>query len=778
MLIDKPTRRPDHWALFLVLTVLASLLTVASPRASGPIGWVETREIQALDASLDAAMETLSAFDDDLATAEERHMALSDRAAAQGPIPVIVRLGTEVQPEAALDDTAIQAQRETLADAQRQVLERLSATFGHEESELGVKRFEMIPAFAMQADEATLQELLSDPDVLDVVEDVAVPPALAQSVPLIGAVNGAFNGKTGSGQTIAILDTGALKTHSFLSGKVVSEACYSSTVSSQNATSLCPGGASSSTASGSGDDCSTSITGCGHGTHVAGIAAGKGTSSSGVARDANLIAIKVFSRFTGTSCTNSGLSSPCALTYTSDQIEGLERVYALRNSFTIASVNMSLGGGQNTTTCDSDSRKSIIDDLRNAGIATVVASGNDGFTNAIGKPACISTAVSVGCTSKSDVVCSFSNSASFLDLLAPGLSINSSVSTGTNQFGLMSGTSIAAPHVAGAWAVLRSAKTNVSVTDALNALKTTGQSVTDSRNGITKPRIQLDAAVAAIGGSSQKAEMTSPTPGSTLGGSNQTFAWTNVSAAHYWLYVGNSAGTGDIYNQSQGTNTSGTATGLPTDGRTLHVRLWTRQGTTWSFNDYTYTAANSGGGKAEMTSPTPGLTLGGSSQTFAWTNVGAAAYWLYVGNSAGANDLYNQSQGTNTSGTATGLPTDGRTLHVRLWTRQGTTWSFNDYTYTAANSGGGKAEMTSPTPGLTLGGSSQTFAWTNVGAAAYWLYVGNSAGANDLYNQSQGTNTSGTDTGLPTDGRTLHVRLWTWLGSSWGSNDYQYKAAN
>ena len=778
MLANKSIRYPVHGTLFLLLTVLALLLPAAASQAETLSNRVDSQGLEQLNASFDEAIDALGVLDEELATAEERHGALFDRAGSQGVVPVIVRLKTALQSESTLDVAAVQAQREALANAQQQVLDRLSATAVQDEAELGVKRFMMTPAFAMQADQAALQELLDDPDVLDVVEDRALPPALMQSVPLIGGVNGAFNGKTGLGQTIAILDTGVEGAHVFLTGKVVSEACYSSNVASDGATSLCPGGVTASTATGSGKDCSTSIAGCGHGTHVAGIAAGKGTSFSGVARDAKLIAIKVFSQFTGINCTYAGYASPCAFAYTSDIIKGLERVYALRGQFAIASVNMSLGGGRYTSACDFDPTKPIIDSLRSAGIATVIASGNSSYTNAISAPACISSAVSVGCTDKSDNVCSFSNSASFLGLLAPGYSIYSSIlGTGNNQFGYKSGTSMAAPHVAGAWAVLKSAQPAISVTDALNALKTTGEPVTDYRNGITKPRIQLDAAVVAIGGSTQKAVMTSPAPGSTLAGSSQTFVWTNVGAAQYYLYVGTTSGGKDLYAQSQGTNTSVTVSGLPTDGRTLYVRLWTLQGTTWSSNDYSYTAATSVAQKAVMTSPAPGSTLAGSSQTFVWTNVGAAQYYLYVGTTSGGKDLYAQSQGTNTSVTVSGLPTDGRTLYVRLWTLQGTTWASNDYSYTAATSVSQKAVMTSPAPGSTLAGSSQTFVWTNVGAAQYYLYVGTTSGGKDLYAQSQGTNTSVTVSGLPTDGRTLYVRLWTLQGTTWASNDYSYTAA-
>ena len=72
------------------------------------------------------------------------------------------------------------------------------------------------------------------------------------------------------GQTIAVLDTGVDKRHPFLSGKIVSEACYSTTNVGSQVSSVCPGGVQESTAPGSGVPCDLSISGCYHGTHVAG----------------------------------------------------------------------------------------------------------------------------------------------------------------------------------------------------------------------------------------------------------------------------------------------------------------------------------------------------------------------------------------------------------------------------------------------------------------------------------------------------------------------------
>jgi hypothetical protein len=167
----------------------------------------------------------------------------------------------------------------------------------------------------------------------------------------------------------------------------------------------------------------------------------------------------------------------------------------LRNQYTFAAVNLSVGAAKFTSPCDEQeaARKAAIDNLRSMGIATIAASGNEGFTDGINAPACISTAVSVGSTTKADIVSSFSNSASFLSLLAPGQSITSSVPGGAFLTG--SGTSFAVPHVAGAWAVLKQKKPTATVTEVLNALTSTGLPITDPKNGIATPRIRVNQAL-------------------------------------------------------------------------------------------------------------------------------------------------------------------------------------------------------------------------------------------------------------------------------------------
>ncbi len=425
---------------------------------------------------------------------------LTETLIRDGAARVIVQLAVPVAPEARLSGHARKQQHQAIRQAQLQLVDDVIVAHGVDETT--VKAFRYTPGLALEADAATVAALRQHPAVADVVIDRADPPQLMTTIGLIGAAGPAAAGQTGAGQVVAVLDTGIDKTHPFLAGKVVSEACYSTTSSTNNSTSLCPGGASSSTAVDSGLDCAPgTAAGCGHGTHVAGIAAGtNGASSSGtihgVGRGADLVAVQVFSRFTGSNC-GSG-PSPCVLAYISDQILGLERVYDLRNSLAIASANMSLGGGQHGSACDGDSRKPIIDNLRAAGIATVIATGNNGYNGAIGAPACISTAIAVGATTKQDAVWSSSNISSLIDLLAPGASICSSVVPGISSscgsgYAFYWGTSMAAPHVAGAWAVVRQAAPFASVDEILEAFQVSGQPISSSAGPL--PRIQLDQAL-------------------------------------------------------------------------------------------------------------------------------------------------------------------------------------------------------------------------------------------------------------------------------------------
>ena len=67
--------------------------------------------------------------------------------------------------------------------------------------------------------------------------------------------------------------------------------------------------------------------------------------------------------------------------------------------------------------------------------------------------------------------------------------------------------------------------------------------------------------------------------------------------------------------------------------------------------------------------------------TFQWASTGVPSYQLSVGTTAGSGNLFDQIVGTSLSATVSGLPTNGSTIYVRLWSLVGSVWNFRDYTY-------------------------------------------------------------------------------------------------
>ena len=198
------------------------------------------------------------------------------------------------------------------------------------------------------------------------------------------------------------------------------------------------------------------------------------------------------------------------------------------------------------------------------------------------------------------------------------------------------------------------------------------------------------------------ATINSPAPGSTLSCvADTTFSWTPDGGTRlaYWLWIGNSSGLSDIYNSgSLGLALSHTVprTVLPTDGRTIVVRLWDQMPTgNWNWRDFTYTACNTPPVLPEITSPAPvpGIFPCGTF-TFNWTSNGlpVTKWWIWAGDTGvGSKNLTNHSSSTTSSNPIIGMPEDGRPIYVRLfWTTKSSPvwpadWSYRDYTYTAAS---------------------------------------------------------------------------------------------
>jgi len=276
-------------------------------------------------------------------------------------------------------------------------------------------------------------------------------------------------------------------------------------------------------------------------------------------------------------------------------------------------------------------------------------------------------------------------------------------------------------------------------------------------------------------GTYTKPGMTSPANGSTFNSGSATFSWDAVpGATQYALWMGSSAGTWDLYAAFE-SGRSRTLT-LPTDGRTLYVRLFSYVNGAWQSNAYTYTAYTSP--IAEMVSPPPGSILTGDRVNFEWAIVpGVTYYALWLGTATNSWNLYSGIQ-TGQSRTVK-VPTDGKPLYVTLWTWSNGQWRSNAYTYTAYGpSGPVKAALSSPADAAILTGDRVNIEWTSgVGVKMpYYLWVGTTTNSFNLHWSSE--------TGLsrvvkvPTDGKPVYVTLWSYVNGGWQSDARSYTAYN
>ncbi len=300
-----------------------------------------------------------------------------------------------------------------------------------------------------------LQNLRRQGRIKSIDAVVQVRPTLAESLPLINQPAMQALGHTGAGTTVAVLDTGVDFTRAAFGSCSAPGGSCKVAVAQDFAT---PDGQRDS--------------GNYHGTNVAGIVLG-------VAPGARVAALDVFE------------SNGSA--YSNVIINAINWCITNRATYNIAAINMSLGGGRYyAALAPTDAWGTAIANAVAAGIVVVAASGNDGYTTSMGAPAAYSNVVSVGAFYDAggsvNQITSFSNSASFLTMVAPGSMITAAGIA-------MQGTSQATPHVAGAAAVLKATYPNDTVAQIITKLKL-GANITDSRNNIAKPRLDLQASLA------------------------------------------------------------------------------------------------------------------------------------------------------------------------------------------------------------------------------------------------------------------------------------------
>ncbi len=664
--------------------------------------------------------------------------ALRHKVSQTGSVMVIVGLASRggFLPEGDLSSpAAITDQRGAIAQAQQALLSSLAQ---HKVNAYAT--YQTVPAIAMKVDAAGLRALRNSLLVTSLKEDIPDAPTLASSTAVIGAPTAWAAGYEGAGQTVAILDTGIDGDHPFFGSRIVAQACFSSAGGTIGVT-LCPNGNASQTGSGAAEAQITACNNgslCKHGSHVAGIAAGDGASFDGVARKTNIIAIQVFTRLNSASdC--SPFPAPCVLSYPSDRIAGLDYINAtLSANYNVAAANISIGSGNytNQAQCDADnaSEKTAIDNLRSKNIATVIASGNNDLVNGISAPACISTAVAVGATTDADAVASFSNMHAMVDLLAPGVSIDSSIPGG--GFDNLQGTSMAAPHVAGAWAILKAVNPVASVSTILSTLQSTGLNVTDTRSGgtVTKPRIRLDQAIIP----QVPPAATLISPHGSISDTTPELKWNKVSSST-WYYLWVSDASGNVYAQWYTAATLGCSTASSTVcSITLNMnpgtyRWWVQ---TWNSTGYgpwssflTFTVTSLGA----TTLVAPSGNISDNTPTFSWQKVsGATWYYLWVNNSSG--NIYKQwypSSSVCGSTTCSVTPISISPGSHRWWVQTYGSgvygpWS-SSLTFTLLNNNPGTVTLYAPSGATT--DTTPTFTWSrDSNATWYQIWVSNSAG--------------------------------------------------
>lgn len=376
-------------------------------------------------------------------------------------------------------------------------------------------RYDNFAGFSCSVDQKGLTILLNNPAVQSIEPITWMQLSVKQGIALMNAMPEREGGYAGQGIAIAIVDSGVDYNHPLLGG----------------------GGFPNPKVIGGYDfgdnDADPFPNGSPHGTSVAGIAAGDQTFSGdyigGVAKNAKIIALKV--------STTAGAIPDAAIIAAWDWCVTHKNDNPL---FPILVINNSVAGTLVNNTCDANfpAMATAGNNAIAAGITILGGSGNDGLCSFIGMPACLSSLISVGavydsafgnagscvhsssCATKSpeaqcptgfvafvdtaaDKVTVYSNTASFLTLLAP----SHMVSTLTNGGGFVTdfgGTSAASPYAAGAVACLQSGAKSylghyLTPAQIRTALVNTGTPILDTKTPITKPRIDLVAAAVSLG---------------------------------------------------------------------------------------------------------------------------------------------------------------------------------------------------------------------------------------------------------------------------------------
>lgn len=409
-----------------------------------------------------------------------------DNIDSNGQVGIIVNLDNFDQ-SVALDKN----QRTFLAAAQDELIASIEQ-FGFETG----YQYSHLPAITGKANADVLNELATRTDILSIEYDLPILINLAESVPLLGGdyVHNTL-GFNGSGVVVAVFDTGIDTDHpNFAGGRIIAQQHFL-----DQGTDVGPGA----------ED------GNGHGTHCSGIIGGSGAvGAPGMAPACQFVAVKVLA--------DDGTG------WVSDWGAALNWIIAGSNPYNISVISASLGtNAVYGADCSSyfTSVAQAIATLRLWGIPMVVSSGNTGDIDAMTSPACIIDVISVGASFDASLgrepdggtwnsvfggtwpycyddpalpknITCFTSRLNILDYLAPGRRISSSVPGGGT--GVYTGTSMAAPHVAGLIALMKEADPTIDVTGIESVLTATGEDIYDPASGLTFKHVNAQQAVLSM----------------------------------------------------------------------------------------------------------------------------------------------------------------------------------------------------------------------------------------------------------------------------------------
>jgi serine protease len=361
--------------------------------------------------------------------------------------------------------------------------------------------------------------------------------------------NTAWDVATGTGVTVAVLDTG-ITSHTDLNANVVAGYDFIS-----NSTTANDGGGRDSNPADPGDwttgQCGPASNSSWHGTHVAGTVAAITNNSAGVAGtafNAKVMPVRVL----GT-CGGSTSDIADAIIWASGgTVSGVTTLSAANAAKVI---NMSLGG---SGSCDTTTQNAI-NSAVGRGTTVVVAAGNSNANAANFTPASCANVVNVASVTSSSARSSFSNFGASIDVSAPGSTILSTLNSGTTTPGSQSyanysGTSMAAPHVAGTVALMQSRRIALGLAlltpaQVESTLKSTAYALAGSCSGgcgagIINARAAVDSAGGGGGGGGSTERINVNLPSASTGNVTSNYTVT-IPSGTTKLTVTIAGGTGD-----------------------------------------------------------------------------------------------------------------------------------------------------------------------------------------------------------------------------------------